>query len=82
MKVWIWYCCQNRIENYYQQDEEQLGFYKKVHIKTHSMSKKKDILVILHRKKNEWVLIYLIKTVLKKTSNCIFNMEKGDLEEL
>ena len=31
MKVWIWYRCQNRIGNYYHQDEEQLGFYKKVH---------------------------------------------------
>ena len=26
--------------------------------------------------------VYLIKTVLKKTCNCIFNMEKADLEEL
>ena len=51
MKVWIWYRCQNRIENYYHQDEEQLGFYKKVHIKTQSMSKKKNVLVILYRKK-------------------------------
>ena len=49
--MWIWYRCQNRIENYYHHDEEQLGFYKKVHIKTQSMSKKKDVLVILHRKK-------------------------------
>ena len=48
MKVWIWYRCQNRIENYYHHDEEQLGFYKKVHIKTQSMSKKKDVLAILH----------------------------------
>ena len=31
MKVSIWYRCQNRIANYYHQDEEQLGFYKKVH---------------------------------------------------
>ena len=31
MKVWIWCRCQNRIGNYYHQDEEQLGFYKKVH---------------------------------------------------
>ena len=44
LKVWIWYRCQNRIENYYQHDGEQLGFYKKVHIKT--QSKKKDVLVI------------------------------------
>ena len=30
LKVWIWYRCQNRIENYYQHDWEQLdGFYKK-----------------------------------------------------
>ena len=48
------------------------------------MRKKKDVLVILDRKKQMSfrVLIYLIKTVLKKTSNCIFNMEKVDLEEL
>ena len=32
-------------ENYYHHDEEQLGFYKKVRIKT--QSKKKDVLVIL-----------------------------------
>ena len=51
MKVWIWYICLNRIENYYHHDEEQLGFYKKVHIKTQSMSKTKDVLAILHRKK-------------------------------
>ena len=36
MKVWIWYRCQNRIGNYYHQDEEQLGFYKK---STQSMRK-------------------------------------------
>ena len=51
MKVWIWERCQNRIENYYHHDEEQLTFYKKVHIKTQSMSKKKDVIVILHCKK-------------------------------
>ena len=31
MKVWIWYRYQNRIGNYYHQDEKQLGFYKNVH---------------------------------------------------
>ena len=36
LKVWIWYRCQNRIENYHQHDGEQLGFYSKVHIKTYS----------------------------------------------
>ena len=51
MKVWIWYRHQNRIENYYHHDEEQLGFYKKVHTKTQSMSKKEDVLVILYREK-------------------------------
>ena len=51
IKVWIWYRCQNRIENCYHQDEEQLGFYEKGHIKTQSMNKKKNVLVILHRKK-------------------------------
>ena len=34
MKVWIWCRCQNRIENDYQHDGEQLAFYKEVHIKT------------------------------------------------
>ena len=29
--MWIWYRCQNRIGDYYHQDEEQFGFYKKVH---------------------------------------------------
>ena len=33
-----------KIENYNHHDEEQLFFYKKVHIKT--QSKKKDVLVI------------------------------------
>ena len=28
LKVWIWYGCQNRIENYYHHVGEQLGFYK------------------------------------------------------
>ena len=48
MKVWIWYRCQNRIENYYHQDEEQLGFYKKEHQNT-AWAKKR--MLILHRKK-------------------------------
>ena len=79
MKVRIWYRCQNRIENYYDDDGEQLEFYKKVHIKT--QSKKKDVLVIFTLQENEWVPIYLTKTVLKRTSNCIFNMEKVELDE-
>ena len=51
MNVWIRYRCQNRIEDYYHHDEEQLDFYEKVHIKTQSMSKKKGVLVILRPKK-------------------------------
>ena len=45
------------------------------------MSKKKDVVVILHRKKRMSFNL-LIKTVLNKTPNYIFNMEKVDLEEL
>ena len=45
------------------------------------MSKKKDALVILHRKKQTSFNLF-IKTVLKKTSNCILNMEKIGSEEL
>ena len=34
-KVWVWYRCQNRIENYYYHDGDQLSFYQEVlHIKT------------------------------------------------
>ena len=80
MKMWIWYRCQNIIENYYHYDGEQLGFSKKVHMKT--QSKKKDVLEIFsYIARNEWELIYFIKTVLKTTFNSIFNMEKVDLEE-
>ena len=57
MKVLIWNRCQNRIENYYHHDGEQLGFYKKVHIKT--QSKKKDVLVIFTlQKTNEFQFIW------------------------
>ena len=34
VKVWIWYRCQNRIENDYHHDGDQLAFYKNVLIKT------------------------------------------------
>ena len=51
MKVQIWYRCQNRIENYYDDDGEQLEFYKKVHIKTQCI--KKDVLVIFTLQENE-----------------------------
>ena len=70
LKVWIWYRCQNRIENYYQHDGEQLGFYKKVHIKRQHRAG-----CSLYCKK--WrIPIYLTKIVLRRTSNAIFNMKK------
>ena len=62
-------------ENYYHHDEEQLGFYKKVRIKT--QSKKKDVLVILQSKNSN----FLTKTVLKRTLNAKFSMKKIDLDE-
>ena len=65
-----------KIENYYHHDEEQLMFYKKVHIKTQGI--KKDVLVILAQWRTP---TYLIKSVLKRTWNAIYNMEKVDLDE-
>ena len=57
MKVWIWCRCQNRIENYYHHDREQLGFYEKEYIKT--QSKKKDVLVIFAlQETNEFQFIW------------------------
>ena len=54
--MWIWSRCQNRKK--YLQDEEQLGFYKKVHrawenhrYQNTEHDQKKDVFVILHRKK-------------------------------
>ena len=37
LKMWIWYRYENRIEKYYHQNWKTitLGFYKKVHIKSH-----------------------------------------------
>ena len=45
LKIGTWHSCQNRIEKYHY-DGEQLGFYKKVDIKTQRLSKKKDVFVI------------------------------------
>ena len=51
----------NRIEEYYQHDGEQLGFYKKVQIKTHRLSKKKHFLVtfILQETNNVFLFFFL-----------------------
>ena len=39
LKVWVWYRCQKWIERYYHHAGEQLTFYQKVHVKTHSLRK-------------------------------------------
>ena len=39
-----WNRCQNRIEKYYHNDGEQVGFKKEAHVKI--QSKKKDVLLI------------------------------------
>ena len=68
-----------KIENYNHHDRQQLLFYKKVHIKT--QSKMKDVLVIfillLEMKNSKF---FLIKTVLKRTSNAIIEHEESWLE--
>ena len=58
-----------------------LGCYKKVHIETYSLSKKKENLVMQEKEKKHQFL-YLTKTVLKTTSKVIFNMKKSDLDKL
>ena len=50
LKVWIWYRCQNRIENCHH-DGQQLGFYKKAHMK--AQNKKNDVLVTLYCKQTK-----------------------------
>ena len=77
MKVWIWYRCQDGIENYYLHDGEQSGFYKKVHIK--NTKQEEECSCNLYIPRNEWVSIYLTKAALKRMFNYIFNMEKVDL---
>ena len=67
-----------QIRKLYHHDGEQLGFYKKVHIKT--KIKKKAVPVTLYCKKRR-IPIYLTKSVLKRTSNAIFNMKKVDADE-
>ena len=59
-----------------------LGCYKKVHIETYSLSKKKENLVMLCIARKKHQFLYLTKTVLKTTSKVIFNMKKSDLDKL
>ena len=62
------------MESYYRHDGEQLGFYKKLYIKAHRLSKTKDVFVIfvLQETKNS----NLFGSVLKTVSNAIFDMKK------
>ena len=52
LSVWIWYRQQNRIENCHHHHVEKLGFYKKLHIKTHSKEKAVLVMFILQETKN------------------------------
>lgn len=92
LKVLIWYKYKNEIVKHITMMESNNWiFLLKVHIKTYNLSKKKDVLVIhsfyfLCRKKrftrNEKIqIVYLTKVILKKSSNAIFYMNKGDLDE-
>ena len=59
-----------------------IKFFKKVYIKILRLSKHKDILAMRCITKNEeFQFVYLIGTILKTTSNAIFNMKKVDLDK-
>ena len=64
----------------YHHDGEQLGFGIKCTYQ--NTEQNEGCSCGLYVARNEWVPIYLTKTVLKRTSNCIFNMKIVDLEEL
>ena len=64
----------NKIEKYYHHDGEQLGFYKKVQIKTHRLSKKKYSLVIFILQETNNVFLFFLK-------NAVFNMKKVGLNK-
>ena len=53
-------------------------YAKKVLIKTHRLSKKKDVLVVFVFQEPSNIIFCLIKIVLKTISNAIFNMKKVD----
>ena len=69
--------CQNRMENYCHHNREQLSFYEKVHFKTQS---NKDVLIIFISQETKNSDLF-DKTVLKRTSDAIFNMKKANLDE-
>ena len=63
IKTWIWYRCQNRIENYYHHNGVLFGSYKKVHIRTQSKKEGCSCQSCnLYIARNEWLPIYLAKT--------------------
>ena len=71
------------MKNYYQHDGEQLGFYKKAHMKTEQRegcSCNFILLVNETKNKKQRILIYLTKNVLKRTLNAIFSMKKVNLD--
>ena len=71
LKVWIWYRCQNRIENCYHHDGEELDFTKK-YIWKHRVGCSGNLYC-----KKQRIPIYLIKAVLTRTSNTIFKHEES-----
>ena len=81
--MWIWYRCQNRIENCHH-DGQQLGFYKKAHESTEQKEWCSCNFILQAnetKNKKRRILVYLTKTVLKRTSNATFSMKKVDLDE-
>ena len=60
LNVWIWYKCQNRTENNYHHDEEQLSFHK--YISNHTEAEQKEGSSC----KKPSILICLTKAMLKK----------------
>ena len=76
LNVWIWYRCQDRIENCYHHDGEQLGFYKNTNPYENTEQNEgcsfNFILQVKETKnKKRRILIYLTKTLLERTSNAI-----------
>ena len=65
------------MENYCHHNREQLSFYEKVHFKTQS---NKDVLIIFISQETKNSDLF-DKTVLKRTSDAIFNMKKANLDE-
>ena len=81
LKVWIWYQYQNKIEKHYHQDQEKLlRFYKKVHIRTYRLSKKKGFLAKssfyflrkakMYYKKGRIVICLFDKSCIQNNINC------------